>query len=33
MMGHLILGAAMGWLATTSTLWAASVVMATWGRL
>lgn len=33
MIGHLILGAAMGYLAMTSTLWAASVAMATWGRL
>jgi hypothetical protein len=31
MIGHLILGAAMGYLATASTLWAASVALATWG--
>jgi hypothetical protein len=33
MIGHLIMGAMMGYLATVSTFWAASVAMATWGKL
>jgi hypothetical protein len=30
MIGHLIMGAAMGYLATVSTLWAAAMAFATW---
>jgi hypothetical protein len=33
MIGHLIMGASMTWLAVNSSLWAASVVFATWGSL